>query len=82
MQQKDQQETESERKTTVRIFQATNKWCLTREEQDIAKKGKFKARDLISSDGSTNQRHKYQLFIAKIDKNETSSSCSLYGDRD
>ena len=49
------------RKTTVWIFQATNKQNLTQENLDMAKKEKSFEKNWISSNSSTKQRHKDQL---------------------
>ena len=46
------------RKTTVWTLQTTNKRNLTRENMDIAKKGKPSERNWISSDSSTKQQYK------------------------
>ena len=49
------------RKTTIWTFQATSKQNLTRENLDIAKKGKPKERNWISSDGSLKQYQNNKL---------------------
>ena len=46
------------RTTTVWIFQATNKWNLTREDMSMAKKGKPQDKNWISSNSNTKQRYK------------------------
>ena len=45
------------RKTSVRIFQATNWRNLTREDLDMVKKEKLLERNWISSNNSKKQRH-------------------------
>ena len=50
--------TRNGKKTAVWIFQATNKLDSTQEDRDMAKKGKSKERNWISSNRSTKQRKK------------------------
>ena len=45
------------RKTTVWTLQVTNKWHLTQEDLDMAKKRKPQERNWISPDSSTKQHH-------------------------
>ena len=53
------------RKITLWIFQATNKRNIPRKNMDMAMKGKPKGRNPISSDNSTEQRHKNLLCQSK-----------------
>ena len=53
------------RKTTVWTFYATNKQRLTRENMDVAKKGKPYERNCISPDSSTKQRYEKQPYPSK-----------------
>ena len=57
--------TKIERKATVWIFQAANKWNLTWENLDMAKKLKFRERSWISSNCSSKQCHKDKLCESK-----------------
>ena len=67
-------------KTTVWIFQATNKQNFTREDMDMAKKRKPRERSWISFKNSTKQPHDY--VKAKIDQTQQNSKCRLSGERD
>ena len=62
-------------------FQATNKRNLTWENLDVAKKGKSKERNWISSDSRTKQRHKDNV-IARIDKTRQNCRYKLWGNKD
>ena len=53
------------RKTTVRIFQETNWQNHTRDGLDKVYKGKLTERNKISTNNSTKERHKDQLFQSK-----------------
>ena len=68
------------RKTTVRIFQATNWRNFTQGERD-GSEGRPEEWNWISSNGSTKQRHK-KVVKAKIDNTQQKSKCRLGGDRD
>ena len=59
------------RKTTVGTLQLTNKWNITLENLDIAKKGKPKERNGISPDGSSEQHQEDQLYQGKNREDET-----------
>ena len=59
------QKTKMGRKTTVRIFQATNMRNLTQENIGMAKKGKPLEKNKVSSYSCTKQRHKDELRLNK-----------------
>ena len=62
------------RKTTLWIFQATNKRSLTRENLDVAKKGKpF----LIATQ---NNAIRTNYIKARIDEKHQTDRCMLFGD--
>ena len=68
-------------KTTVWRLQATNKRNFTRENLDMAKKGKPLEKSRISFNRSTIQHHKYYVKT-RISKTQQSSRCRLWSDRD
>ena len=68
------------RKTTLWIFQMTNKWHLIRENLDMTKKWKPEERNWISSDSSTKEPRK-DYVKARIDKMQQ-NICRLCGDKD
>ena len=75
------QKTKLWRKTTVWIFQVTNKQNLAQENMDMAKKRKPLERNWITSDSST-ERHRKDYVKTKIDRIQQNSQCTLSGDRD
>ena len=70
------------RKTTVWIFQATNKRNMAREKLDVAKKGNLKRETLSLAIAAQNNATRINYIKAKIDKTRQNSKFRLCGDRD
>ena len=69
-------------KTTVWIFQASNKRNVTQEDLDMAKKGHLKRETESFLIAAQNNAIRTNYVKAKIDKMQQNSKCWTCGDRD